>query len=344
MTPIRILDGGLGTSLEQKYNIKFSPSTPLWSSDLLVSNPDALLQCQSDFGQVPVDILLTATYQISINGFKNTKTPAFPNGIATSEIPQFLEKALTIAEKATQGSNGSVALSLGPYGACMIPSQEYSGNYDEDFDSQESLYEWHRDRLQLFATLNDVSSRICYVSMETIPRVDEIVAMRRALDSVPQLARVPFWMSCLYPGDGTTLPSGESIETALRAMFDSKIADALPFGVGINCTKVWKLTSLLQIYEKVIAEMIQEGLLSGWPALILYPDGTNGEVYNTVTQTWDIPDSAQGVNRTPWEEQLAEIVRGTESRGKWQEIVVGGCCMASSEDISRLRMILATKQ
>ncbi|VUC33016.1 unnamed protein product, partial [Clonostachys rosea] len=81
MTEIKILDGGLGTSLETDFAVKFSHSTPLWSSHLLVSDPETLLQCQSNFGRVPVDVLLTATYQVSIQGFADTKTSQTPTGI-----------------------------------------------------------------------------------------------------------------------------------------------------------------------------------------------------------------------------------------------------------------------
>ncbi|GAB0138153.1 hypothetical protein EsDP_00006397 [Epichloe bromicola] len=340
MAPILILDGGLGTSLEQKYKTTFGSSTPLWSSDLLVSDPETLLHCQSDFGRVPVHLLLTATYQVSIKGFNDTKSDAFPAGILTSDIPRFLEKAIAIAESATRQHHGSVALSLGPYGACMIPSQEYSGMYDGEHGSQSALYQWHRERLALFAKVPSISSRVAYIAMETIPRVDEIAAMRRALDSVPELSGLPFWMSCLYPGHGEALPTGETVEEALRAMLDSSLARSVPWGVGINCTKVWRLPSTLKRYETAVRDMVRRGLAKEWPALVLYPDGTNGEVYNTATQKWEVPGDTEDVKRVPWEEQLAGAVRGTESRGQWKQIVVGGCCMASSEDISRLRKVL----
>ncbi|EFY87108.1 AdoMet-homocysteine methyltransferase [Metarhizium acridum] len=342
MKRILLLDGGLGTSLEQKYNLKFNSSKPLWSSDLLVSDPNTLLKCQSDFGAIPVDILLTATYQVSIEGFAGTKSPRFPDGISSLDIPQFLETAVEVAENATREHHGTVALSLGPYGACMIPSQEYSGKYDDAHNSQEALYDWHRERMQLFSRVQGLASRIGYISMETIPRADEIASMRRALDQVPELAGVPFWMSCLYPGDNQRLPSGESPEAALRAMFDPRVAKSVPWGVGINCAKVWKLTPLLKQYESVVHALVQDGTLPEWPALVLYPDGTNGEAYNTVTQEWEVADDAEDVTRVPWEEQLAEAVRGTEARGKWKQIVVGGCCMASSQDIARLRQALPT--
>lgn len=339
MPPILILDGGLGTSLEQKHNVKFDSSTPLWSSDLLISDPDTLLACQKGFGDVPVDILLTATYQISLLGFAKSKSQSSPDGINRESIPIFLDKAVDIAEQA-KGADARVALSIGPYGACMIPSQEYSGIYDPEYSSQDSLREWHAERLQLFANVKNIGQRTSYVALETIPRVDEIIAMRQALDSVPELAAIPFWMSSLFPGEDGRLPDGTPAEHAVQAMLDPNIAQSVPWGVGINCTKVWKLDSLLRRYETAIAGMLREKRIEKWPALVIYPDGTNGEVYNTTTQTWDVPDGADIDDRVPWHVQLADVVNETMARGQWRQVVVGGCCMASSDDIKRLRQTL----
>ncbi|KND87767.1 Homocysteine S-methyltransferase 1 [Tolypocladium ophioglossoides CBS 100239] len=318
MPPILILDGGLGTALEQEYNLTFSGATPLWSSHLLVSDPDTLLACQADFGRgVPVDVLLTATYQVSVAGFAGTRTAAFPQGIDSARIPGYLDAAVRIAARATQRDDAerdaaapapAVALSLGPYGACMVPSQEYSGAYDDAHGSRAALREWHLARMRLFAGVPELSSRVAYVALETIPRVDEIEAMRQALDSVPELSSVPFWMSCLYPGDAEALPDGSTPEGAVRAMLDPNTSDAVPWGVGINCTKVWKGDPLLRRYEAAIAGMLRDGLVRDWPALVLYPDGTNGEVYNTTTQAWELPDdAATNGERASWEEQLAGV-------------------------------------
>lgn len=339
MAPILILDGGLGTSLEQKYSLKFTHDTPLWSSDLLVSDPETLQKCQSDFGNVPVDILLTATYQVSIKGFSGTKSGTQSDGIPLSEIPRYLETAVQVAERSIQ-PGARVALSIGPYGACMIPSQEYSGKYDSEHDSSESLFQWHKERLALFGAVQNLRETVGFVSLETVPRLDEVVAMRKALAEEPSLEGVPFWISCLYPGDNGCLPDGTSAAEAVKAMLDPSLSSAAPWGIGINCTKVAKLDSILQQYEAGVAQLVDTHVISEWPALVLYPDGTNGEVYNTTTQKWEVQESQTGAQRVSWEEQLKEVVRATELRGQWKQIVVGGCCMARSEDISRLRTIL----
>ena len=339
MSRVLILDGGLGTSLEQKYHVNFGKSTPLWSSDLLASDPDTLLACQRAFGEVPVDIMLTATYQVSVDGFSKTMSDSFPSGIDPTSIAKFLEDAVCIAEKAKR-PEAQIALSLGPYGACMVPSQEYTGKYDAEHRSTSSLEVWHRDRMELFAAIGDLKSRVSYVALETIPRIDEITAARQALGSVPQLAGLPFWICSLFPGDDDAIPDGHSAEEVVREMLNPDVDAPLPWGIGINCTKIWKLDSLVTSYETAVSRMIREGQIHEWPALLLYPDGTNGEVYNTTTQQWEMPNDSSAESRAPWEEQLARLVRDVLARGKWRQVVVGGCCMASPDHIKRLRSLL----
>src|SRR6266487_4346390 len=47
-------------------------------------------------------------------------------------------------------SEGRVALSLGAYGATMIPGQEYSGKYDLDHMTIAQLRDWHLKRIGAF--------------------------------------------------------------------------------------------------------------------------------------------------------------------------------------------------
>ncbi|KAK2001550.1 homocysteine S-methyltransferase [Colletotrichum falcatum] len=336
---VLILDGGLGTSLEDKYGIKFeSAVTPLWSTHLLVDGQETLLACQKDFGNVPVDIILTATYQLSIHGFANTRTAKYPNGIDRATIANFIHDAIRIAREAGRAHGAKTALSIGPYGACMIPGQEYSGAYDSDHDSLEKLRDWHLERLQLFKDAGAFAS-VSYVAVETIPRAEEIKAVRQALDKIGLSASenpLPFWIATLFPRQDDCLPDGSSVKEAVTAMLSPDVATSRPWGIGINCTKVWKLESLIKSYESAVQELIKEGAIAEAPALILYPDGTNGEVYNTTTQKWEL---SEGSPRpvTSWEAQLSQIVANAESRALWNQIVVGGCCKASHSDIARLR-------
>ena len=71
--PILLLDGGLGTCLESApYDVHFSSDTPLWSSHLLASSPKTLLEVHKAYAAAGADVLLTATYQASYEGFAAT--------------------------------------------------------------------------------------------------------------------------------------------------------------------------------------------------------------------------------------------------------------------------------
>ena len=284
MATVQILDGGLGTSLGDQYNIKFSSTeTPLWASHLLVSDPATLEACQKDFGHAGVDILLTATYQVSAEGFWRTKTAQYPDGIPVSAIGPYLQTAVDVALRAKVRESASVALSLGPYGACMIPGQEYSGAYDVDHDSEEALYFWHLERLRMFVQAG-VVGKLKYVAFETLPRLDEVRAVRRAMGDSG--IRVPFWIACVFPRDDELLPDGSGV----REVVDAALAgdSPVPWGIGINCTKMHKLSGLVDSFGRAVKEVVG----GDGPCLVLYPDGTNGEVYNTTTQVWEKPSVA----------------------------------------------------
>ncbi|KAK4167154.1 homocysteine S-methyltransferase [Cladorrhinum sp. PSN259] len=367
--PIKILDGGLGTTLETKYGVQFSTSTPLWSTHLLVTDEETLLNCHKDFVQAGADIISTATYQVSIDGFAATKTQDLPDGIPSPSIPPYLTSAVSLAFQAisttasTAGSSSQISLALGPLGATILPSSaEYSGLYPPKYASISSIQEWHHERLQLFARIPAVLlSQISYLAFETIPRLDEIKAIRRVMKKMhrqhsPMLSQTDgslkkFWICVNFSRDGFTLPDGSTVEEVVNAMLSSDRAEEeeeeeIPWGIGINCTKVDKLPRLVTEFEQAVRKLVdredETKKLKEWPALVLYPDGTRGEVYNVETKKWEVPEEGESEKkeRTPWEVKVAEVVRETRERGQWREILVGGCCRCLPEDIARLRGVL----
>lgn len=313
-SPIIFLDGGLGTSLQDKYGVTFSnKTTPLWSSHPVISDPQTLLACQKDFGNVPVDVVETATYQASIHGFAATKTEQWPNGIDRASVPKFLADAVDVADQARGKPDAKVALSLGPYGSTMVPGQEYSGAYDEDHDDEEALRAWWAERLSLFAG-GRIMDKVGYVACETLNRLDEIHAVRKAVRDFSAPASStdtaeeakPLWLAAVFPAaEGDGFPDGSSVAQVVEAMVaedDDDGAEARPWGIGINCTKLHKLGGLVAKFEEAVAGLIRDKRVASWPALVLYPDGTNGEVYNTTTQVWEVPagQEKQSVSLLVW--------------------------------------------
>ncbi|KAK3362403.1 Homocysteine S-methyltransferase [Lasiosphaeria hispida] len=349
--PIRILDGGLGTTLEDQFHVEFGSKTPLWSSHLLVADQKTLLDCQTEFGAAGADIISTATYNVSITGFAKTKTPDWPRGVSIADLSQFLGDAILIACEARAAFDSEVALSLGPYGATMQPSTEYNANYDEQHRTAQQLFEWHLNRILCFRKTASLLSPVKYFAFETVPCLSEIHAIRMLLRSAylsgpsgPCCIRTPAWISCVFPGDDDQLPDGTSAEDAVAAMLGYEDMGGPgppypPWGIGINCTKVHKLDSLVRKYERAVQRLIDDCHIFAWPSLVLYPDGTNGEVYNPETKKWELPEGTKPPE-TPWEVQLANVVNATSRRAKWHTIIVGGCCKTTPADIARLRKLL----
>jgi homocysteine S-methyltransferase len=286
--------------------------------------------------------------------------------VPSEGIARYLDAAVRIAEDAaamrdtsnssfTERARVKIALSLGPYGACMVPSQEYSGQYDVQHDNEESLQQWHGERLALFAQVPDIESRVDYIAFETVPRRDEILAIRRAMvKAPPQLRDKPFWISCLYPANSLKkdrMPDGTPALNAVMAMLDDQVADAaIPWGVGVNCTHLEELSirNLAVLYRagmqkmgRLVVDATTRAARLEQPALILYPDGTDGKLYyDTAAQEWrDASDGSPSANascHSSWAQKLSQDVWFAQSLGGFSQILVGGCCKTAPGDIREL--------
>jgi len=326
---ILLLDGGLGTTLEDHYGIKFDSSTPLWSSHLLITDPDTLEKAQREFVKAGVDILLTPTYQASHDGFIKTEVDGEKVDFY-EEICQYLDLGVDISRHVFNNRPGLVALSLGAYGATMSPSQEYGGHYG-DMCNETRLEHWHVARIAMFWASWD---KVDIIAFETIPRLEEVKAVRTAAN-VNRHEKVfkPYWVTCVFPNDDDMLPDGSSIEDVLKTLFEEKkwedgITLRTPWGVGINCTKVGKLQKLIQEFEAAARKLEIE-----LPRLVIAPNGSNGQRYDSSTQTW-VGDK---VEEGAWDERVWEVVEEVKRRQQWKGIVVGGCCKTGAADIAKLR-------
>ena len=319
--PILLLDGGLGTTLEDEHGVRFSSKTPLWSSHLLVENVVILKTVQGDFADAGADVILTATYQASFHGFKNTKVTN-QNGIDEDEARGYMLSAVKIARDAFNGRPGLVALSLGAYGATMVPSTEYSGEYGNM--KEQDLYDFHLKRLLCFHDSPEWEE-IDVIAVETLPRVDEVRAARSIMQ---QVRDKPYWISCVFPNADERLPDGTDVKELVKTMLEG---ERPPFAIGINCTKIHKMPGLIERLE-------ESARLQGLelPRMVVYPDGAGEKVYDTTLQQWIGNDDSQ----PPWDYQISKIVSEVQSRGKWKGLIVGGCCKTAPKHIQKLKQRL----
>ncbi|KIX04572.1 uncharacterized protein Z518_05442 [Rhinocladiella mackenziei CBS 650.93] len=315
---VLLLDGGLGTTLEDHHGVKFSSRTPLWSSHLLVENVTVVEAVQREFAQAGSDIILTATYQASFRGFQNTKISG-ENGIGPDEARNYMLSAVRIARAAFNGRPGLVALSLGAYGATMVPSTEYSGNYGPM--TEKDLFNFHFERVSIFQDSPHWED-IDLVAFETLPRNDEVRVANKVMRNIKDKA---YWISCVFPNSDERLPDGTDVEELVRTMLEG---ESRPFAVGINCSKLPKIARLIQRFEQAAKSLSLE-----LPRLVVYPDGSGGKVYDAKMHDW----VGEERDQLAWDQQICDIVKEVQERGEWTGIIVGGCCKTTPEHIRKLR-------
>jgi homocysteine S-methyltransferase len=279
-----VLDGGLATELEAAGH---DLSDRLWSARLLRDDPDAIEAAHLAFLRAGADIVETASYQASMEGFVAA-------GLDGGEAERLLRVSVQLARAACRtfaaerGDVGSalVAASVGPYGAMLADGQEYTGDYGSA--SLDDVRGFHERRLRTL-----ISAGPDCIACETIPRADEAGVLAGLLD---ELEAPEAWIS-FSCRDGHRTAGGDAIEDAVaRAVTSDRVV-----AVGVNCTDPEYVDELL----------VRCGSVTDRP-LIAYPNG--GRVWDGRTRTW----LSQGADRLP-----APRVVLWRSRGA---VVIGGCC------------------
>lgn len=133
---IFILDGGFKTTLESPpFNITFSTEPPYGPRTCV---PAALQSAHRAFYDAAVDILLTATYQSSIEGFARTDASHTVNGAKRYKRSAIPLVRSVMSPAAERQPSCRVVLSLGPDGATISPiAVEYTGLYPARMDQKD---------------------------------------------------------------------------------------------------------------------------------------------------------------------------------------------------------------
>lgn len=227
---IGILDGGLATYLEDGLNFDLSKG-PLWSARLLDEKEDDVSNGKGQKGifdahlhylQAGAGIIGTATYQASLESFARANYDQ-------ASASHLMSKALELACQALQAHSSSavssssatpmISLSLGPYGGMLSNGAEYTGDYRRTFlpesdprrEEQPSLDEmaaFHQRRIEAFMA-QSTWQNVGILAVETVPRADEALAFRMALENIARshheqckpLDRKPVYISMAFPDD-----------------------------------------------------------------------------------------------------------------------------------------------
>ncbi|XP_019752781.1 uncharacterized protein LOC109532351 [Hippocampus comes] len=303
---VLLLDGGLATELEaQGARLQ---GDPLWSARLLHTNPQAIKAAHHSFLLSGADVITSATYQATIQGFVQHL------GVSSDAARELLASGVRLAEEAVmafgcgQRATRPVAVtaSVGPYGAFLHDGSEYSGAYADKM-SVEELKAWHRPQLECLAAAGAE-----VLALETIPSVKEAGALAEVLREFPNCNA---WISFSCK-DGTHLSDGHLLQDGVRVVGRS----AQVLAVGINCCPPEWVEPLL---DSVVA------LRSPDRKWVVYPN--SGE-------EWDAEQGWQTSEKT-----TASIPALSDTWIKQGAALIGGCCRVRPDQIGELRRHLKTR-
>ncbi|WP_298831509.1 homocysteine S-methyltransferase [uncultured Planococcus sp.] len=292
--PLVILDGAMATELE---NYGCNLNDRLWSAKVLMENPELIKKVHLDYFQAGADCAITASYQATIEGYKE-------RGLTGEEAIDLISKSVALAAEArdefwadlqdqSNRPKPFVAASVGPYGAFLSDGSEYRGDYSV---SEEELIAFHKERIRVL-----VGAGADILACETIPCLAEAKAIVKVLKEFPD---VYAWFS-FSAKDEHHISDGEKIAKCAEWLDGQQQAAA----IGINCSA-----------PHIIESLINEVKSQTSKPVIVYPN--SGEEYNPASKTWGKGSSADQFtsNTRRWHEAGAQII--------------GGCCRTAPEDIS----------
>ncbi len=264
-----VLDGGLGTRLDDRGA---DVSSALWSAGVLADRPDLVLEVHREYLEAGADLVTSASYQVSYEGFARV-------GLDRRATDALLSRSVELTRQACdEAGHGWAAASVGPYGATLGDGSEYR---DLGLGVAE-LRAWHHDRLRVLA---DAGPDV--LAVETLATLAEVDAVVAELEGTG----VPAWIT-VTPVDGR-LRSGEPIADAieLAAASDDVLA------VGVNCCPPEEVAGAIAAARSATAKPI-----------VVYPN--SGERWDAASRTWSgVGTVAHGLVRS-WREAGAAIIGG----------------------------------
>ena len=289
---IHVLDGGMATELEQ---LGASIDGPLWSAHVLEDAPEKILTVHRAYIAAGADVIETASYQVSRLGYAEF-------GLATERADAALLKSVQLARTAAAvvlPRRVLVAASLGPFGAALHNGAEYHGNYD---CSRADLVQFHRERIAVLAGGPPEQAPDLF-AFETIPSLDEALAIGEALAPWPNLAA---WFSFTCRGSAQ-VAHGELLADCARAV----AAFPQTAAIGVNCTR-----------PTLILELIAELRGATDKPIVVYPN--SGEEWNAQGRCW----TGSGDPETFGHRPMQWFAAGAQ--------IVGGCCRTRPEHIRQV--------
>jgi homocysteine S-methyltransferase len=264
------LDGGLSTALEAQG---LAIDGPMWTGELLSSNPEAVTAAHRSFVDAGADIIITGSYQLSFAGGRRT-------GWSDDEVERALRNSTTAARLAANDDT-LVAASIGPFGAHLNDGSEFLGRYGV---SAGAIREYHDRRLDI---LLDTEPDL--LALETMPDLTEVRILLDLIES--KSPDMPYWVSFTVSEPGAISGGGTFAEACALV---ENYANAM--AVGINCSPLSVITPTLSRVDTDLP-------------FVVYPNA--GQTWDSDAMAWSgNPEFANREHIDEWVNLGARIVGG----------------------------------
>ncbi|EMG49831.1 mmuM Homocysteine S-methyltransferase [Candida maltosa Xu316] len=264
-----VLDGAMGTELERVLppnSAALPSSSPLWSGQVLVSNPELVEEVHLDYINAGADMVITNTYQTSYASLNKYA------GYDMEKSTKLWELAVEAAKNAVKKSGRNdviVAGSIGPYATVLANGSEYTGDYQGA--TYDDIVKYHTPLFEFYD-----KSDADIICIETIPNFTELQVV---IDMMKKYQSKEYFIA-INPQSTSALSDGTSL-TKVAELFATIEDDSRFLGVGINCTNYDYIEKIIEYFGNF--------------SLLIYPN--LGFVYDTAVHKF-VPKS---IHESSWE-------------------------------------------
>jgi homocysteine S-methyltransferase len=299
-----LIDGGLATQCEA---MGCDIDDELWSAVLLRSNPRALVDAHRAFLDAGAEIIATASYQASRNGF-------MVSGLSAADADGLIVSSVKLAEQAREeflrdnpdtDRTPLIAASIGPFGAALHDASEYTGQYGV---TEEELREFHSGRLELLdGTKPDL------LACETIPSYEEAQVLAELLSK----AISPAWISFSCRDEGHISDGTPIVDVASLFAGHARV-----LAVGVNCVPPELILPIIATLKSAVSDK----------AIVVYPN--SGEAFNVDDNSWsgNVTELQCEQSAQAWIEAGAKLVGGCCRIGPAQIAAMAQCDALTAEN------------
>ncbi|CDO76056.1 hypothetical protein BN946_scf184696.g8 [Trametes cinnabarina] len=370
---VLILDGGLGTTLEDVFHKDISHA--LWSAKPIDEDPEVIVAAHLAFLRAGANIILTSTYQCAYNTFERA-------GYTREDARRIMLKSVALANEARhrylvewreEGKHGDalsspppppevkIALSLGPYGGTLSPSHEFDGFYPPPYGpdlssvetktnafddtpagkaqeeaSIDALATFHYERLRVFADDEETWKAIDYVAFETVPLRREVYAIRRAvarLQGEQDTESTEWQMKSWWISNDYPDGSFPETKTGGEHYTPAEVAEAVL--VDDVRQTVWGL-GINCTGTKFVKELTREARSAAKKYAEKHGRRPWLVLYPNRGDVYD-PETQvwhrMGREGPQWAKDVCAVVLENVQSGDWEGVIAGGCCKVGPQEI-----------